>query len=117
MHYADLELVVTNERGEDASYDSILRLFIKHIRKGNGIVDFPPTYRAKSIHATGCGNNGALGLGNEEDRKEYEKIENVTNIYTFATGGDHAHASTKHGLYSWGSGRFSQLGGTPITIK
>jgi hypothetical protein len=121
-HYEDVSFIITNVRGENA-YKNLLPLFTAHIRKGNNIVDYPPAYYAKSIYASGRSNNGMLGLGVDGNIQTTPKqLSNVKDIFCFGVGGHHAHASTgtmlnkiiinntAHGFFSWGSGRYAQLG-------
>jgi alpha-tubulin suppressor-like RCC1 family protein len=116
MHYEDVYIQITNERGEKA-HKELFPLFTIHMRKGNTIVDFPRSYCAKSMYSMGSGQNGALGIGSEEASQTLRRVVPLANIYSFCVGGDHAHASTSDGFYSWGSGRYSQIGDNGCTMR
>ncbi|MDP2438176.1 MAG: hypothetical protein Q8P67_20730 [archaeon] len=66
----------------------------------------------RAVYSWGCGDEGRLGLGEARNQWEPRHITRLEEeVARIAAGGFHSAAITTSGhLYTWGSGKFGQLG-------
>jgi alpha-tubulin suppressor-like RCC1 family protein len=67
--------------------------------------------RDGDVFTWGCGEDGELGHGDEEDQLVPKRVEGLTNVTDIAAGRSHSLAVEEGGaVYTWGYNREGQLG-------